>query len=169
MTGINGETVINMTMKQLLGGVGAILAGTLTIGYFLFGGVKSDIADIRTALTETQSRNADTHQSATSADSELRAQIAGLVAELKITNTGLTNLTASVAGLDQSIKSVDARLATSVVRQEGFERWVVARLGQDSAVPPSTPIEWQQAEGAIIDALKTDGEPLTGWYKLIER
>jgi hypothetical protein len=56
-----------------------------------------------------------------------------------------------------------ARLAASIMRQEGFESWVVARLGRDGATP--TPIDWQQAEDDIANSLKAKGEPLSGWFK----
>jgi hypothetical protein len=167
MTEVNGNTVITMTLKQLLAGV-VLFGGALWIVLsFTLSNLKTDVSDIRNALTETQDRNADTQQGATAADGELRAQIAGLTAELKVTNAGLINLTTSMAGLDKSMKSVDARLAASVVRQEGFERWVVTRLGPDGTMPTATPLEWRKAEGEIINTLKTGAEPLSAWYKLI--
>ncbi|RWO24961.1 MAG: hypothetical protein EOS08_16160 [Mesorhizobium sp.] len=165
--------MINMTLKQLLATVatGVVLLGAAlwVVLAFTLNNLKSDVSDIRVALTQTQDRNADTHQNATAADGDLRAQLAILTAELKVTNAGLTNLAASVGGLDESLKAVDARLAASVLRQEGFERWVVTRLGKNETMPTATPLEWQKAEGEIIDALKVGDEPLTGWYKFIQR
>jgi uncharacterized protein YoxC len=132
MTSINGDTVITMTTKQLVGGtlaIAVLFAGTAwVVAQFTFGNMKDDVADIRRAVTDVQDRNAETHQSATTTDGKLSAEIADLTAQLKITNAGLENLTKSVAGLDESVKSVDSRLAASVLRQEKFESWVVTRL-----------------------------------------
>lgn len=171
MTAINGDTVITMTMKQLIGGiiatVAVLIAAAWVIATVALGNLRSDVADIRTALTETQGRNADTLQTATTADGELRSQLAGLTAELKITNASLGTLSSSMSGLDASVKSVDQRLAMSVARQEGFERWVVTRLGAATPVPASLPEEWQKIEGGIVESIAADGEPLTQWFKAI--
>lgn len=165
---INGTTVVSVTVKQLILGGGALvvaLAGALwAVNTFSFGYLKDDVADIRKAVTDVSDRNADTLQTATSADAGLSAQIAGLTSELKITNSSLANLTTSVAGLNDSVKSVDDRLAASVARQVYFERWVVTRLG-NTATPTAIPADWQKAEGEIVDTLTTGEEPLAIWNK----
>jgi hypothetical protein len=167
MAQINGDTVIQMTVKQILAS-GLVIVGALWgVSQLTFGGLKADVADIRSAVTDAQNRNANTQQTSTATDSQLRSEIAGLTAELRVTNAGLASLTSSVAGLNESVKTVDDRLATSVSRQENFERWVVTRLGQDAATPAVIPIEWQKFQGEVLDSLKTGSEPLTGWYKAI--
>ncbi len=168
VTEVNGKTVVQVTVAQLIYagiiGVGALWAGAQLV----FGGLKSDVADIRSAVTENQKRNADTQQTSTATDGELRAQIADLTAELRIVNAGLNDLTTSVSGLDNSIKSVDTRLADSISRQVNFERWVVTRLGQnDSPIPTVVPPEWQKAEGEVIKSLTTGDEPLSGWFRAV--
>lgn len=166
MTEINGSTVITMTMKQLICGgavtVVAVFASFWAIQTFTVGRMGADISDIRAALTDTQARNADTQKSATTADGELRRELSDLTAQLKITNAGLESLTKSVAGLDESMKSANAR-------QENFERWVVARLGQDGTIPTSTPLKWREVEGDIVKVLTSEGEPLSEWYSAIKR
>jgi hypothetical protein len=173
MTTVNGDTVITMTMKQLLAGVVAaallLIGGIWGVTAFTLGNMRDDVANIRTALTETQGLNANTHQTSTTADGELRSQLASLTAELKITNASLGMLSSSMSGLDASVKSVDQRLAASVARQEGFERWVVTRLGAATPTPASLPVEWQKAESGIVDALSTEHEPLTGWFKAMSQ
>jgi hypothetical protein len=174
-TQVNGDTVITMTMKQLLG---AVASGTVLFGgalwvvmTFTLGNLQNDVSDIRKAVTDTQDRNADTLQSATSADTDLRAQLAGLTAELKVTNAGLTNLTNSVAGLDESMRSVDARLAASVARQESFERYVAVRLGPIGTQPTGfeIPVEWQKQQDAIAPTLTTGENPFIDWYKSLSK
>ena len=156
--------MIAMTAKQLLMAIICLLGGIYLIGQFLFGGVKSDITDIRAALTETQDRNADTHQTSTTADAELRAQLASLTAELRVTNNGLATLTNSVGKLDERLQSIETRLADSVTRQSNFERWVVTRLGS-GPIPSTVPAEWKKVEGDILDTLTSGNDPLSLWYK----
>jgi len=167
MAEVNGNTVITMTLTQLVTGV-VLFAGALwLVSTFTLGNLKSDVSDIRNALTETQDRNADTHQNATSADGELREQIAGLTAELKVTNAGLTGLNASVTGLNGSVKAVDERLAASVARQEQFETWVVTRLGVDDRQPMAVPLDWQKQQGDIFTKIRAGSDPLLGWFQAV--
>lgn len=173
MATIGGDTVITVTVKQLIVGVGAaavvFFGAVWTATTLTLGNLRTDVADIRAAVTDAQDRNANTHQAATTADGDLRAQLTGLTAELKVTNANLGLLSGSVSGLNDSVKSVDDRLATSVVRQESFERWVITRLGTATPVPASFPEGWQKSEGTIVDAIASEGEPLAGWFKVISQ
>ena len=102
MTAINGSTVIQMTLTQLLVGIGILASAAYGVAHFTFSGMKGDVADIRKALTETQGRNAETLQTATMADGELHSQLSDLTAELKITNSRLGDLNSQVGSLDTS-------------------------------------------------------------------
>ncbi|WP_249695311.1 hypothetical protein [Stappia sp. WLB 29] len=172
MAEFNSETVVQMTIRQLVIGVVGISGALWAIAHFTFGGIKSDISDIRVAVTQAQNRNADTHQAATTADSDLRSQFAGLTAELRVTNAGLTTLTDSVGGLNESIKSVDARLAASVSRQESFERYVAVRLGPIDAKQTNfeIPIQWLEQQQEVVPTLTQGDNPYVDWYRsLIQR
>lgn len=125
MTHIGPDTVITMTFKQLAAVVVTFIVAVSAVVHFTFGGLKNDVADIRNAVTAVQNRNADTLQSATAADGQLKAQLADLTAELRVTNAGLSTLASSVSGLDASIKAVDAKLVQSQLRQAAFERLVL--------------------------------------------
>src|SRR5690606_695137 len=102
MNTINGNTVFQVTTAQLFLGVGTLFGAIAFLfavaGYFAsitFGQIGENVADIRAAVTHTQDRNTDTLQKTVQIDTDLRAQIANLTAELRVTNAGLSDLTAS--------------------------------------------------------------------------
>lgn len=165
MTEINGNTVIQMTIKQLLWTVGAsavlLVGGMWAVVALTMGNVRDDVSDIRTVVTSNQDRNAETQQYATSADSELRAQLAELTAELRITN-------AELSGLNDNIRAVDVRLSKSIERQEAFERSVLIRLGSvgTDRTTYEVPMGWVESQGEILKAISADGDPLASWYRM---
>lgn len=170
-TPIRGNTPFQVTVKHLIltvgAGVSALVVGLWAVITLTIGSLQSDVSDIRTVVTSNQDRNAETQQYATSADSELRAQLAELTAELRITNAGLSRLDATVAGLNESIQTVDAKLTQSVERQEAFERSMLVRMGQ--VAPSQTryeiPMNWKESDDSILQAISTGDNPLVDWYK----
>ncbi|MCT8974010.1 hypothetical protein [Microbaculum marinisediminis] len=165
-----GNAVITITVKGAIGLIASaafILSGaawglwTLTMG-----SLQSDVAEIRAAVTKTQDGVVGARDYTRESDAALRTEFSNLTAELRVTNSRLSDLTVSVSRLDSSIQDVDHKLSASVLRQQDFERWVVTRLGPIGIAPTQlmTPEGWGKQQSEIIMKLQEEDDPLMGWY-----
>lgn len=153
---------------------GGLFAGVLGAYLFLFNEQKDDIAAIRAtgeatnaAVTALGSATHDDTAGLAGADIDIRKELADLTLQLKTTgdelNASMKELSAAVSTLNDSIKTVDAKLDASIQRQQSFETYVVTRLGLDKAALDGFPESWGASQAAVLDSLKQMDDPLSAW------
>jgi len=122
-------------------------------------------ADLRAARASQPVENAAAPD-ALAGEAELREEISRLSAELAATNQQLAGLVASLAAIEGGMKAVETRVGSADGRQQGFERWVITRLGP-TPQPTALPAGWYEPQVEIINRIKAGDEPLAGWEKSV--
>lgn len=170
-----------MKLWHLLFAVGAgvvvVVGCAWAIWVVTLGGVREDVAAIRSAVVELDDADKDALKSAHTTEIDLRKELGDLTAQLKVTTESLSGLNQSVTGLDVSVKAVDDKLTGSIQRQEVFERYVFATLSE--LARPSVFTKdlidkyWGDAaaqEKAIETIVAGDdgGNPIFQWQNLVK-
>lgn len=155
------RTEPSQTVEKLIAAFVLLVAAALGVLAYTVAELRADVVALRHAAERAAAPETATEPAP---EQELRDEIARLAAELQASNRQLAEMLGAIAGFDDGLKRLDAGLAASASRQEGFERWAITRLGpspQPTALPPG----WYSPQVEIINRIKAGDEPLGGWER----
>jgi hypothetical protein len=149
MNDINGQTVIAITMKQLLAAIAAIiiLAGGVlwTVLTFTLGGMREDLATIRGVTVNLQAADKDTAVRSRDSENKLATEIGGLRTEIVALNGRLETFNVRMQAVDGAVTKLAAQVqemqkalyskAASLTEPKNLETFVASlrRAGVDDA------------------------------------
>jgi hypothetical protein len=113
MATINHETVVALTMRQLIGGLAALLVGggavLWTVMAFTVGGVRDDVSAIRNdvgelhkSATETPEKLRESQEALSKEISDLRVDLSNFHGDLKMVQATVDDLKTQVVDLKKS-------------------------------------------------------------------
>lgn len=112
---VDSDTVVRVTMKQLIGTILVLLGGIWGLGFFLFGGVRDDVRDIRTSMQAFQTSTVASMQafqtSTVASMQALQTSNVDLIMKLQASNGDLgTKIATSNGDLGIQIAALGAKL-----------------------------------------------------------
>lgn len=162
---ITAETPIEISLGKALAGVVALAALILGGSVFIMSQVKDDVSATRSDVSELREIARDDGKAREDGDAALRQSLADLTTQLQLTTAKLSDVTDSLTNLDKSIRTIDDKLSASIVRQQEFEKSIVARLDSSAFGNQQIPAEWSKAQLDIMTNIKAGTDPLAAWYK----
>ena len=162
---ITADTPIQISLGTALAGAFAI-AGLIFAGsFFILSQVKDDVALTRSDVAELRQVSREDGTARQDSDAALRQSLSDLTLQLQVTTAELSDVTDSVTNLDESIRTIDDKLSASIIRQQEFEKSIVARFDANAFGGMKIPAEWSEKQQEITTTIKAGGDPLAAWYK----
>lgn len=163
------EKKITITVKAAVSGgiaIGASVAGLVwLLVTFVFAEAKDDIASVRADVAELRAAVAAGDSENLNTDLGIRQEMTELTAQLRETTQVLASLAETVGGLDESIATIDSQLTASVIRQTGFEAYVIAKLGLEAGQTPQLPARWLETQLPKLQRIFEGPDPLLNWQQ----
>jgi hypothetical protein len=121
---IGGDTVIQLTMKQLIWGIGVVLVGGAGLAWLVFGqitsGVREDVGAIRQSIQALQTGEKDGIRRVGETDTKLSTAIA----ELRVAIQGLDG---RIAAFDGKLDMLNKSMSTVLVDLTNMQKQLAAR------------------------------------------
>ena len=162
---LTADTPIQISLGRALAGAVAFASLIFAGSLFILSQVKDDVAAVRGDVAELRQVARDDGKVREEGDAALRQSLADLTTQLQVTAAKLSDVTDSLTSLNTSIRTIVDKLSASIVRQQEFEKSIVARLDSTSLGAPQIPAEWSKAQLDIIANIKAGGDPLAAWYE----